>query len=333
MKSMSYVMLALLAIAVVVPFPLSVKASTPVWASVVVDWNQAPMKNGDPVSARGFDNIYPINALGSADSKKGHFETIFSLGYGGYIVLAFSSRVCGSITVHETTWGQYPTEAAKVYGSQDGTTWTYLGTADNSAGMGTDDPHPTIFTLSSWIMYVKIVDVTNPDLHGDISDGFDVDAVRAEFRRVIIDIKPGSWPNSFSVSKTGLIPVAIFGTTSVDVTCTKPESVRLEGTGVAQRGRSGKLAVSYEHVDGDGIVDTVAFFNAQEVIRNDPINGIPGIYELTLTGTLCDGTGITGTDYVRVVGGGRLTTSSNPIANTPIPTGNAHYSPTTPIPI
>ncbi|NVM24222.1 MAG: hypothetical protein HWN68_20890, partial [Desulfobacterales bacterium] len=197
MNRMSYVMLALLAIAVVVPFPLSVKASTPVWASVVVDWNQAPMKNGDPVSARGFDNIYPINALGPADSTRGHFETIFSLGYGGYIVLAFSSRVCGSITVYETTWGQYPTEAAMVYVSQDGTTWTYLGTADNSVNPG-DSVHPTTWTLSTWIKYVKIIDTTNrqdfdPALHpevsnGDLSDGFDVDAVSAEFRRARIDI-------------------------------------------------------------------------------------------------------------------------------------------------
>lgn len=291
----------LMLLAVMALFPLSVKASTPIWASTVVDSYQGPMKNGQPVSDRGYPNCDPNSALGPADSTYNHHETFFSLGYGGYIVLGFPNPVSGSITVYEVTWGTFPAETADVYVSQDGMTWTYLGTADNSVGMGGNDPHPTTFALDICIMYVKIVDTTNANLHASISDAFDVDAVSGQYMCVDIDIKPGSWPNSFSVNDQGLIPVAVLGSAFFDVYCIHPESIYLGGAGVAQRGRSGKIAISYEDVNGDGIVDMMAFFDAQEVVQNPPINGVEGEYELALTGTLCDGTAIIGTDYVRVV--------------------------------
>ena len=55
--------------------------------------------------------------------------------------------------------------------------WTYIGTATNNLGAG-GDHHPTIFTLPGCVQYVKLVDITNPNLHtAATADIFDVDAV------------------------------------------------------------------------------------------------------------------------------------------------------------
>ncbi|MFW9949290.1 MAG: hypothetical protein ACFFKA_04085, partial [Candidatus Thorarchaeota archaeon] len=77
------------------------------------------------------------------------------------------------------TWGTYPLETAKIYASQDGNDWSYLGGADNTNSVG-------IHTISefdlgglAWAKYIKIVDTTDPNLHNDAADGFDLNAIEA----------------------------------------------------------------------------------------------------------------------------------------------------------
>jgi hypothetical protein len=142
--------------------------------SGVVESSQGLTKDSQPVLPIRSN---PDSALGSPDSTYGQEDTFFSLGYGGHIILEFPDLISGNITVYETTWGQYPPETAEVYASQNGATWLLLGTADNSAGMGGNDPHPTTFTLTTPLKYVKVVDTTDPTPHDGASDAFDLDAV------------------------------------------------------------------------------------------------------------------------------------------------------------
>lgn len=143
------------------------------YADSVESYTPGTQKNGDPIVA-GRDD--PSAALGAPD---GNFV---SLGYGGELVLEFDTPVGGTleVTVYEITTGDYPLEEADVYVSTDGNSWDFLGTADNlDEG---DTSSTTLFELlDTCVKYVKLVDVTDSELHNATSDGFDVEAVRAEY--------------------------------------------------------------------------------------------------------------------------------------------------------
>ena len=141
----------------------------------VVSVSQGTLKNASPIT----DPLRtdPNKALGAPDTQ------FFALGYDGQLVLRFATLVGGtlSIGVYETTNGVYPTEKSLVEVSADGSSWTTVGEADNTAG--DQNPHASTFELGAQqcIQYVRLTDTTDPNLHDDLSDGFDVDAVSAEY--------------------------------------------------------------------------------------------------------------------------------------------------------
>jgi len=115
------------------------------------------------------------------------------------------------------------------------------------------------------------------------------------------DIKPGSDPNSINPKSNGMLPIAILGN-GLDVTQIDPATININGVTLAQRAakrknKPPKLAFSYEDVNGDGILDMVVFFRVPDLRPQL----LPGTTELTLTGSLADGTPISGTDSVRIV--------------------------------
>lgn len=115
---------------------------------------------------------------------------------------------------------------------------------------------------------------------------------------VEIDIKPGSDPNCFNNNGNGVIPVAILGSISFDVTQIDPETVKLEGLVIKAVGKSNKLLASVEDVNGDGYDDLV--------VKIEDIDGTfsSGDGTAILTGNLYpeyDGTAIEGTDAICVV--------------------------------
>lgn len=80
-----------------------------------------------------------------------------------------------------------------------------------------------------------------------------------------IDIKPGSDDNSINLRSRGVVPVAILSAPDFDATLLPPENIFFAGAAVRMRGKSGKYAVSYEDVNGDGLVDLVVQVATQDL--------------------------------------------------------------------
>ncbi len=109
---------------------------------------------------------------------------------------------------------------------------------------------------------------------------------------VIIDIKPGSDPNCFNVNGHGVIPVAVFGSDTFDVTLIDQDSLSFGGLAVRVRGKNGTQC-SMEYSNGDDNLDLVCHFEDKSG------NWLEG-GDATLAGTLFDGTVFEGTDSICV---------------------------------
>lgn len=152
------------------------------WADAVMDYVQADKKDGSSIT--DVSRTDPTAALGESDWTPGGSTGFFSLGFGGWIEVGFDTFVPNvpgdDISIHEATNGTYPLETALVEVSQTGAVWYELGTADNTAGdkvsyFDIDDAPVAL----SWIKYVRVTDTSNPALHQNNADGFDLDAIDA----------------------------------------------------------------------------------------------------------------------------------------------------------
>ena len=114
---------------------------------------------------------------------------------------------------------------------------------------------------------------------------------------VSIDIKPGSDPNSINPKSKGLIPVAILGSDTFDVTTVDITTLDFEGASPAHDLTDPDVYAEHlQDVNGDGFTDLVSHYRTQET-------GITsGDTSATLTGYTYGGMRIVGTDSVRTVG-------------------------------
>jgi hypothetical protein len=110
---------------------------------------------------------------------------------------------------------------------------------------------------------------------------------------VLIDIKPGSYPNCFNSDGNGVIPVAILGSDDFDTALVDPSTVSLDGAAVKVKGKSGN-AGSFEDVNGDGFLDLVIQINDEG--GYDSGEGVA-----TLTGGTFEGIQIQGSDSLCIV--------------------------------
>lgn len=156
----------------------------PSWATMVVDSNQALLKNTNPVAT---ERSIPTNAL-VADYVSGGATSFFSLGFGGDLTVGFDCGVVNGegddLRIYEATNGSYPIESAEVYASMDGADWTLLGYANNTTADPTapnGERRISSFDLGDlpYATYVWIVDVSIPDPFEATADAFDVDGVQA----------------------------------------------------------------------------------------------------------------------------------------------------------
>ena len=133
---------------------------------------QGLQKNGAAVDVLRSN---PADALGATDGA------YVSLGYGGALTVGFAQNMSGNLllAVQEVTGGEYPLETADVYVSTDATgPWTLVGEATNEEGLGDGI---TSLSVEGCYQYVQIIDTTDGDLHNDISDGFDIDSLTADY--------------------------------------------------------------------------------------------------------------------------------------------------------
>jgi hypothetical protein len=112
-----------------------------------------------------------------------------------------------------------------------------------------------------------------------------------EVQEVMIDIKPGSAPNSINPKSNGMIPVAILTTDTFDATTVDPLSVRFGPKGAKEAHQKGHI----EDVNHDGEPDLVLHFKTKAT-------GITcGETSASLTGETFDGDPIQGRDSIKTV--------------------------------
>jgi hypothetical protein len=123
---------------------------------------------------------------------------------------------------------------------------------------------------------------------------------------VSLDIKPGSCPNPINGVSRGVLPVAILGTTDLDVHTIDIASLRLEGVSPI-RSEYRDVAAPFAgqlcecSTSGpDGFRDLMLMFATQDIVS--ALGPSPsGSRVLTLSGTLLDGTPIQGQDCIVIV--------------------------------
>ena len=121
----------------------------------------------------------------------------------------------------------------------------------------------------------------------DVPDGTLVFVCEWDVRTVVIDIKPGSYPNSINLGSQGKVPVAILTTDVFDALTVDPVSVLFAG--------AEPLGWVVEDVDFDGDTDLLFHFKTQELQLDEHSN------EAGLAGSTFDGQGIEGIDTVKIV--------------------------------
>lgn len=150
------------------------------------------------------------------------------------------------------------------------------------------------------------------------------DGARSQTCQLVeLNIRPGSCPNPLNVKlweflasganakKGGVLPVAILGSSTVDVTEIDLSSLLLEGVAPSTPPKIRDIAtldgdddcLTCNELAGDGWDDIVLKFKAQEIAAAmGPLPEIGKDKTLTLTGTYLDGMPFEGVDCVKIVG-------------------------------
>lgn len=133
--------------------------------------NAAVVYASSVVSAKqkGFVAPSRSNPVAATGAEDGNF---YSLGFGGSIVLGFSSLVSGVGSVFEVTNLPRDTyiESAIFSVSLDGNSWTTLGEYSNQVS--------SLYSATPFL-FLKVVD-TSPVIAGHGRDGYDIDAISFE---------------------------------------------------------------------------------------------------------------------------------------------------------
>lgn len=106
--------------------------------------------------------------------------------------------------------------------------------------------------------------------------------------------KPGTYPNSINLGSNGVVPVAIFGSASLDVHQINPASTTLANASIKLRG-NGQPQATFSDINSDGFADlTVNFLTDALQLSSSDVKA-------TLIGFLSNGSEFKGSDSVRIV--------------------------------
>jgi hypothetical protein len=175
----------------------------PYYPCTVISSSQGLKKGGTAVDTARSD---PLQGL--------QFETgrqptnFFSLGFGGEIIVEACCPITNGegndVMIIEDTWGTYPEENAEVYASQDGVNWTYLGEADNLTRHVIGIHTISEFDLGNleWASFIKIVDTSDPALHNNAADGYDLNAIEI-LQDCVETYDETAWGDGDQISRKG----------------------------------------------------------------------------------------------------------------------------------
>lgn len=176
------------------------------------------------------------------------------------------------------------------------------GFGTNSTGTTSDQSLPITATTRACAAgnYGVVLSVTDKD-NGTGTDNMQL---TVSYFAVAIDITPTRTPNPVSLSKSGLISVAVLSTPTFDATKADPSKITLgdeigTDTPVAKQNK-GTYQAKFEDVNKDGRLDLVVLFDNPTLVLNGDVNA--GTSTLVLRGFLNDGcTNFRGVDNVKVV--------------------------------
>ncbi len=157
----------------------------------------------------------------------------------------------------------------------------------NGALVDNGIPITDISTLSGWTIFLGHDAATGTSWDTVLVDNFSITS-GVPLIPVIIDIKPGSEPNSINLKSRGVVPVAVLSTEDFDASTVDPITVKFAD--------ASPVKYRMEDVDLDGDLDLLLHFRTQDLNLNENST------EATLTGRTYQGKDIQGTDSVRIVG-------------------------------
>jgi astacin len=135
----------------------------------------------------------------------------------------------------------------------------------------------------------------------DGGTGSDDMTLTVPYIAIDIDIMPGTDLNPVNLKKRGNLPVAILGSTDLDVTDLDPSSLTLgdesdPDTSIGQK-NNGSYEAYLEDVNGDGLMDLVVMFPVEDLVDGGDLTELST--ELVLRGFLADAcTNVRGADVV-----------------------------------
>lgn len=161
------------------------------------------------------------------------------------------------------------------------------------------------------------------DIRDDTSDDVNENGVPDDCELLVtLDIRPGGCPNPLNVKSKGVVPMAIVGSESFDVTEIDIESLvlsRADGIGgvvapfLGPLGHgamiedvatlfAGELCACHELL-GDGIDDLTLKFSTSDLVEVLELDSLPrqAVVTLTLSGSLYDGTAFAASDCMTIV--------------------------------
>ena len=228
-----------------------------------VDITAAPSGGASPAIIRACDNV-----------------SEFSFGPNDQAIVT-----CGSVTIEVIVGTVEVTFVA-----DDGTRATVDLTEDNSLTF-----EPASGTITAPATNTDDIVIVVEGTEVTLDPGEQVLLGEDEIALVVgIDIKPGSDPNCINLGSEGVIPVAILGSATFDVTTVDQTTLVFEGSAARIKGKSSNIG-SFDDVNADGILDLVVQFPTATLgLTTSDI-------EATLTGALLDGTNIEGMDDICIV--------------------------------
>jgi YVTN family beta-propeller protein len=221
----------------------------------------------------------------AASSGGGVAASITACGGGGQFSMTPGDDVivtCGSVTLTVLAG-----EVETTFLADDGSVATVTLAQGNSLTFEPDDA-----SLAAPAGNATAIVVQSGGIQLQIDPGQTVETVRP----VLLDVRPGTVPNTINLGSAGTVPAAILSTAGFSAPSEiDPESLSLVGAAVNLVGKAGKLQCSPEDVNADGLADLVCHF-----VRADLALQL-GDSVAILYGQTFGGRHIRGEDRVRIV--------------------------------